>query len=244
MIGLSSLARTETRLFLRDRIPVAFVVTHPALVLAALGAIPALREPSEKFGGLRFIEFFAPSLLVVSVALLGMQVLPVGLVTYRERGVLRRFAATPASPAGVLLVQLVINLVAAVVASVLMVAVAVLLLDVPMPRDPLGFAVAFALGVAAAFALGLVVAAMAPRTKVATGIGTVLFMVAMLFGGVYLPKFLLPDLILRIGEFVPPGVGAISDAWLGNGPQPAQLVGMAVIALAATLAAVRFFRWE
>lgn len=244
MIGLSTLARTETKLFLRDRIPVAFVVTHPALILALLGAIPALREPSATFGGRPFIEFFAPSLLVVSVALLGMQVLPVGLVTYRERGVLRRFAATPASPSGVLLVQLGINLAAAVVASVLMLAVAVLFLGLPLPRDPLGFLLAFALGTAAAFGLGLTVAATAPRAKVATGIGTVLFILAMLFGGVYLPKFLLPDLMLRIGEFVPPGVGAISDAWLGNGPQPAQLVGMAVIALAATLAAVRFFRWE
>jgi ABC-2 type transport system permease protein len=88
------------------------------------------------------------------------------------------------------------------------------------------------------------VAAVAPRARVATGIGTVVFMVTQFFAGVYLPKFLLPDVIVRIGEFVPPGIGAFQGAWTGAGADPVQLAAMAVIGVVATGLAARFFRWE
>lgn len=62
------------------------------------------------FGGLRFTEYFAPSLLAISIAMLGLQTPPTGLATYREKGILRRLSATPMPPSAMLLVQLLINL--------------------------------------------------------------------------------------------------------------------------------------
>ncbi len=66
----------------------------------------------------------------------------------------------------------------------------------------------------------------------------------MFFGGVYVPRELLPDLVVRIGDVTPPGVQALKDAWIGSGPHPLQLVAMASIAGVAGLAASRLFRWE
>lgn len=60
----------------------------------------------------------------------------------------------------------------------------------------------------------------------------------------YLPKFLLPEVIVRIGDYVPPGIGAFQAAWLGEGPAPDQLAAMAAVALLSTVAAARFFRWD
>lgn len=94
------------------------------------------------------------------------------------------------------------------------------------------------------FALGLVIAVRGPRARVATGAGSVLFLLSQFFAGVYLPKFLLPDAIVWFGEFVPPGIGAFQGAWLGDGPDLLQLAVMAAIAVAATATAARFFRWE
>ncbi len=81
------------------------------------------------------------------------------------------------------------------------------------------------------FALGLLIAALAPRARTATGIGALAFMVTQFFAGVYLPKFLLPDVIVRIGDFVPPGIGAFKDAWIGDGADPLPLAVMALIAV-------------
>jgi ABC-2 type transport system permease protein len=244
MTALTTLARTETRLFLRDPVTVLVAVLLPTVVLAGLGAIPALREPAAVFGGLRFTDYFAPSLLAVSIAVLGMQNLPTGLATYREKGILRRLSATPMRPSAVLFVQLLINVVTAAAGTIVMVAVAVGVFDVPLPRHPLGFLAAFVLGTSAVFGVGLLVAALAPRARVATGVGTVLFMLSMFFAGVYLPKFLLPGVITAIGEYIPPGIDAFQVAWLGDGPAPLQLAVMAVIAVATTATAAKFFRWE
>jgi ABC-2 type transport system permease protein len=239
-----TLVRAEVRLWARDPGNALFGILLPALILAGLGAVPALREPSEIAGGMRFIEYFAPSLLAVSIAVLGVQAFPVGLATYREKGILRRLSLTPVPPSTLLVAQLVINLVAALVGALLMVAVAVAVFGVPFPRHPALFVAVLVIGSAAMFALGLVVAAFAPRAKTATAIGTVLFMLTQFFAGVYLPKFLLPEAVVAIGEFVPPGIGAFTGAWLGDGPDPVQLGVLALIAVAATAVAARFFRWE
>jgi ABC-2 type transport system permease protein len=69
-------------------------------------------------------------------------------------------------------------------------------------------------------------------------------MLTQFFAGVYLPKYLLPEVVGRIGEFVPPGIGAFQGSWTGDGPAPLQLAVMAVIAVVAAAVAGRFFRWE
>jgi ABC-2 type transport system permease protein len=61
---------------------------------------------------------------------------------------------------------------------------------------------------------------------------------------VFLPRTLLPDLLVTIGTYTPPGVQALQDAWTGAGPQPLQLVIMAAVAGVAGLVAARIFRWE
>lgn len=69
-------------------------------------------------------------------------------------------------------------------------------------------------------------------------------MVVMFFGGVYLPRFLLPEFLARIGDYTPPGVQALLDAWTGTPPQPLHLAIMAVVALGAGAAAAKLFRWK
>ena len=56
-----------------------------------------------------------------------------------------------------------------------------------------------------------------------------MFFVVMFLGGVYLPRVYLPDILIRIGDFTPPGVQGLQDAWLGTAPQVAPLLGMALL---------------
>jgi len=79
--------------------------------------------------------------------------------------VLRRLSTTPMRPSNLLVAQLLITLVATVVATGLLVAVAHLVFGIPLPAHPLGFLVAIAAGTSAVFALGLVIAAVAPRAR-------------------------------------------------------------------------------
>ncbi|MDQ2585363.1 ABC transporter permease [Saccharothrix yanglingensis] len=234
----------EWKLFLREPVMVAFAIAFPTVLLLVLGAIPALRTPDPEFGDLRFIDHYVGTLVVISFAFLGLNKLPQTVATYREKGVLRRFSTTPVHPAKLLVAQVVVNVAAGAVSVVLLMAVCKLVFGIDLPHHPLGFLVTCLLGMLSLSALGLLVAAWAPNARAAGGWATVVFMLIMFFGGAYLPRMLLPDLLNTIGDHLPPGVGALQASWLGAAPDPVHLGVLALVTLVAGTVAAKSFRWE
>jgi ABC-2 type transport system permease protein len=247
----------EGKLFLREPMSVLFGVLFPTVILLVLGAVPALREPSEDFDGARFVEFWAPTALVIGLAILGLQHIPGVVAGYRQNGILRRMSTTPVNPVQLLVAQLIIVLTAATAAAVLLIVTAWLVLDVPLPDQPVGFAAAFLVGYAAVLAIGMLIAAVAPNERAANGLAIFAFMMVMFAGGVYLPRFLMPEFLIRLGDYTPPGVQALLETWSGDAavtatvgaeaggaPQLVQLGIMALVAVAAGGAAAKLFRWE
>lgn len=244
MPTLYKLVVTEARLFLREPMAVLFGLLFPAALLLALGAIPILREPAPEFDGQRFVAVFAPSALVLGIGVVALQHVPNVIAGYREHGVLRRLSTTPVHPGKLLVAQLLVALAAVVVSSALLIGSAWLVLDVSPPRHPLGFVLALIVGFGSVLAVGTLIAALAPNQRAATGLSTLAYMVTMFAGGVFLPRFLMPDGLARIGEVVPPGVQAMLDTWNGAAPSPLHLGIMAVVAVVAGVAAAKLFRWE
>jgi ABC-2 type transport system permease protein len=240
---LTKITAIEARLFFREPGVWLLTILLPTIVLVVVGLMFG-RQPDPALGGRRWIDIFAPSMVVMTLAILGVNTLPGRLVKYREKGVMRRLSTTPASPRSLLIGQLAVNMGVAVVSLVLLIVVGNLVLQVPLPKDPIGFAIAFLLGMSALFALGLLVAAVAPTPGVATALFVPLFALVMFLGGVYLPRMLLPELLIRIGDYTPPGIQALLDAWSGTSPQPAQLAVMGLITVVAGTVAARRFRWE
>jgi ABC-2 type transport system permease protein len=115
---------------------------------------------------------------------------------------------------------------------------------IAVPNHPLAFALTFLLGLSSLSALGMLVAALAPTARAAGGLAWVLFVLVMFVGGVYVPRFVLPHFLVVLGNYVPPGVQALQDAWLGAAPSPLYLAIMAAITLVAGALAARVFRWE
>lgn len=244
MHTFTKITTTEAKLFLRSPLMALAGVLLPAVLLLAIGAIPGMTEPSEAAGGGRFIDAWVPSLIVVSLAMLALQSIPAAVATYREQGVLKRLATTPVHPANLLGAQLLIHVVVALVGIGLVLGLARVVFDVPMPKHPLQFAVTLLLGVVSVFALGLVTASVAGTAKSAGGLAMVSFVPIMFFGGVYLPRPLLPEVLRRIGDYVPPGSQPLQDAWVGTGVQPLQLVVLAAFAVGGTALATKLFRWR
>ena len=234
----------EARLLAREPAPWLAGLLLPTIVLLAVGALFPPQGPDSALGGQRYLDLFAPSMVVLSLASLGVNTLPGRLARYRERGVLRRLSTTPASPAALLAAQLIVNSAVAIAAVVLLIAVGNVAFAVPIPKDLIGFAAAFMLGMSSLFALGLLVAAIAPTTGAASAMFLPLFVAVMFLGGVYLPRWLLPDVIVRIGDFAPPGVQSLLSAWSGTPLDLLPLVVMAAITVVAGAVAARSFRWE
>ena len=240
---LTNIIKVETRLFFREPGVWLLTILLPTIVLVVVGLLFGVKaDPS--LGGQRWIDIFAPSMVVMTLAILGVNTMPARLVKYREKGVMRRLSTTPASARSVLIAQLVVNMGVAVVSLVVLMVVGNVVLEIPFPKDLIGFAVAFLLGMSALFALGLLVAAVAPTAGIASALFVPLFALVMFLGGVYLPRQMLPDLLIRIGDYTPPSVQALLDAWSGTPPQLAQLAAMGLITVVAGAAAARRFRWE
>jgi ABC-2 type transport system permease protein len=244
MNQMRALILTEAKLVFREPITWLAAIALPTVILLIFGNVFGTSEPDPALGGLRFIEVFVPSLVVITVGTLGIQTLPIRLATYREKGVLRRLSTTPVRPVRLLIAQLAIYMTTAVIALVLLVAVANLAFGVPLPRQPLYYVAAFLLGMGSLFAIGLLVAALAPSSRAATAVAIPMFFVVMFLGGVYLPRVYLPDILVTIGDFTPPGVQGLQDAWLGTVPQVAPLLGMGLLTVVVGVLAVRLFRWE
>ncbi|MCA2219060.1 ABC transporter permease [Jidongwangia harbinensis] len=237
---------SELKLSLREPLLLFFSFAFPTILIVILGSIPSFREPSEEYGGLRTIDLYVPIALALIQAMLGLQSTPQVLATYREKGILRRLATTPAHPMALLGAQLVMSLLTAVASAALVLIVGRFAFDVPFPRYFLLFTLCFMLSAAAVFSVGIFLAAVVPSGKAAAGIGGLLFFPLMFFAGLWVPRQNLPDVLNRIGDFTPLGAGqrAIQEAAAGTWPAAiavAVLVGYVVV---FGLAAAKLFRWE
>lgn len=250
---LTKITATETRLMLRDFATPFFGVVFPPLLLAGVSLIsPGFTEPIDdpeappELLGVRMVEVYVPVVLAVAIATVALTLLPAYLATYRQRGVLRRIAATPASPRDLLTAQLLINLGFLFVGALATVLVGVYAFDVPWPTNPIGVLAVFVLAMAATGAVGLIIAALAPNGTVASGVGTGLFFVAMLFSGVWTPGDAMPSGLRAVADFTPFGAAAeaLNDTWDGGWPSLLHIVVLIGWAIVAGSFAARVFRWE
>lgn len=237
---------SELRLFLREPMQVFWILAFPSILVIILGSIPSFREPTADLGGARVIDLYVGIAIILTLASLGLQVAPLVLATYRERGILRRLATTPARPAALLGAQLVMSIGTAIVSGALVLVIGRVVFDVALPRQIAGFVLAFLLTAGAAFALGLLVAAVAPNGKAANTIGTLCFFPLMFFAGLWTPREAFPGLLRTISDLTPLGAGerALAAAMSGQWPAWGSLTVLVAYVLVFGLAAARLFRWE
>ena len=240
------LTRTELKLAVRDPMFTFFVLLFPTLLVVILGCIPAFRVPEPGLGGGRVIDLYVGIAVALNLAILALQTMPAVLATYREKGILRRFATTPVSPLLLLAAQLAMSLVCAIASTALVLAVGRIVFDVPLAGQFAGFVLAFLLSAAGVLAIGLVIAALAPTGKAGNGIGTLLFFPSMFFAGLWTPREVMPAILQRIGDFTPLGAGerALNDAMTGHWPNLLSVTVLVAYLVVFGALARRFFRWE
>lgn len=241
MSAQTKLAVTELKLYLREPAAVSATMGLPLLIVVSFGL---LVHPGSNTDSI--VTYFPGMAIAFSLAILSLNLLPSILAGYREKGILRRLATTPVHPSKLLVAQLAVSMVVAVAMAAVVVVVGRFAIGFSVPAQLPGFLLAFVLGALSLFAVGLLIAAVAPSSRAATGIGMLVFFLNMFAGGVFVPRETLPDFLNRVGDFVPLGAAMTSmrDAWSGTFPQPLHLLVMATITVVFGLAAARLFRWE
>ena len=90
--AVGRLVRAELKLMTRDPLVLTFVFAFPIVTMLIIGGAFGT-APNPGFDHVNPAHWYVASYLTVVIAATGLVMLPVHLASYRERGVLRRFAA-------------------------------------------------------------------------------------------------------------------------------------------------------
>lgn len=241
-----AIARNEARLAWRQPAGAIAAISISLVIMVIFGELPVFKQPSSRLDGLSPFQIYIPILISFSVGLLAFLSLPGPLVSYREQGILRRLSVTPVPAAWILAAQLAVQALVMLIATALIVTVGVAFFGQHTPGNEGGFLLAVILSIAAAFAIGLFIAAVAPTSSAARGIGTVVFYPLVFFSGLYYPVQLMPGVVLDVSHLTPLGaaVQAIEYPMYGQFPPTLGLLVLTAYALVFGFLARRFFRWE
>lgn len=240
-----AMIRSEGKLLLRNPGVVLWTAILPVVAAIVLGAIPATRTPTSYLGGSSFFSVYQPVLVLFVIGLLAIQAMPDVLTRYRELGVLKRLRTTPVSPALLLIAQMVL-IMAVSIGCVLLMVVLPPIFGAPWPTNIVAFLLSFLLGAWAFLGVGMVIASLFRNSKVAAGFGTLLFFVLQFFAGLWIQRPAMPTWMRQISDFTPSGAAsaALADSSAGHWPQLLHIGVMIAWGIAASLVAVRTFKWE
>jgi ABC-2 type transport system permease protein len=216
------------------------------MLTVLFGELPVFHHASASYGGITPFDAYVPVLAAFSLAMLALLGLPIPLTSYRELGVLRRLSTTPVPPSWLLPAQALVQLCVAVTALAIIFVISIVAFGAPVPKSPGGLLVSVMLSIAGLFPIGLMIAAMSRTAGAANVIGRLTFFPMMFFAGLWLPRALMPPVLLDISNYSPlgPAVQAFQDSMLSGFPSVQPLLVLAGYAVVFGFLAKRFFRWE
>src|SRR6202034_247459 len=159
--AVGRLVRTELKLMLREPLTVVFVFVFPVVTMLIIGGSFGT-TPTVAFDWVNPSQWYVASYLTVVIAATGLIMVPVHLASYRELGILRRFAAAGFPRWSFAVAEVVTGLVAIMVGSVVLLAVAAPVYGLPSAHHLIPVLLGFGLGSVAFVAIGVVLGTVLP----------------------------------------------------------------------------------
>jgi ABC-type transport system involved in cytochrome c biogenesis permease component len=236
-----TLARVRLRLALRSRVALFFSFILPLSVLFVYAAVFGPRDP-------RAVGYVLAAVLALTVmgSFWGMSA---QLVSFRERGILRRFRLAPVGAGAMLGSSIISNFFLILPTIILEFLIARWVFGMKSWGNLWGVLALVTLGTATFSALGLIVASVTNSLQETQVINNVIWMCFLFLSGATIPLPAMPDWVQRAAVFLP-------ATYLVTGLQQALLRGTAlhdvaadILALAGTFVVAFFlsrqlFRWE
>ncbi len=247
MKTFKTLFLTETKLMIRDMNNLIFGVGFSVIFAIIMGMIMG-DKPAFEGADYSFIEQSFGAVVAIGIGATGLMGLPLALADYRHKKILRRFLVTPVSPAMLLLVQFIVNLLVSLLCLVLVYMVYALFFDFDMAGSFLFFILAYLLVLLSIYSIGMMLASVSPNIKTANLLCCAFYFPMFFFSGATLPYEIMPTALRNASDILPltQGIKLMKVTSLGlpveNMIFPIML--MIVLAVVCILLSIRFFRWE
>jgi ABC-2 type transport system permease protein len=252
-------AGVELRQFWRERDAVIFIFAYPILMLAIFSTVFGNETQGSAGADVDFARYFLPGMIATGVILTSFQSLAIAIAVERDDGTLRRLRATPLPVTAYFLGKVLLTLATSVVQTAVLLAVAALAFDVPLPTDPgrwATFAWVFVLGTATGTVCGVAFSSLPRSGRSASAVVTPVVLILQFTSGVFFAFYALPGWMQTAASLFP-------LKWLAQGMRsvflPEEMVvletsgswqhGATAAVLGAWLVAalvigVRTFRWR
>jgi ABC-2 type transport system permease protein len=197
----------------------------------------------------RYIDFLVPGLLALTIMQISIAGSGYNIVEYRRKGILKRLFVTPIRSGHFIGGLVISRLVITVLQVLFLLAVAVVLLDVPVVGNLFELLALIVIGSSIFLSLGFWMGSLAKTQQAIMLLGNLVTLPQIFLSGVFFSIDAMPELLQPIARLLPLSfvVSSVREV-IVNGLSIAQqiptMVGLVVwLAVALTLA-IRFFRWK
>ena len=246
MKTFKTMLKNELKLSLRGMDMVIFAICMPLVVLIILGMIYG-NKPAFEGAEYSFLEQSFGALITIAICAGGVMGLPLVVSDYRDKKILKRFKVTPVSPAMILLVQVMIYTIYSLVSLLLLFFTAKIFFGLQMYGNLLYFIGGYLLVIISIFSIGMMVGGIAPNTKIAGVLASLLYFPMLIFSGATLPYEVMPKTLQKVADVLPltQGIKPLKAASLGL---PIDSVFLPILIMAALAAicigvSIKFFKW-
>jgi len=247
MKTFKKMLETELKLSLRGVDMIIFAICFPLVILIILGIIYG-NKPAFDGAEFSFLEQSFGALATISICAGGVMGLPLVVSDYRSKHILKRYKVTPVSPSLILLVQVIIYTLYSIVSLLLLYLVASLLFGYQFKGSIISFLGGYLLVIVSMFSIGMMVGGIAPNTKIAGIIASILYFPMLIFSGATLPYEVMPPILQKAADWLPltQGIKLLKTASLGTATQNAiaPTIVMLIIVAVCTAVSIKYFKWE
>ena len=239
-----SMYRVEQRIFLRTPDVILFNLAMPLITLILISLITGSKDAADS--GLTYLQSSYVALSTVGICCSAFMSIPISIVEYRSRGVLRRMYCSPCSPARLMACDTLASGVMAVISTLILTFAAVVFFGYRMSGNVLIYIGCWLTTLAAMFSIGLMVASLCRTTKSMNVVTSLRYFPMLLLSGATIPVEIFPEWLQSTAKLMPLGVGIdmLKSVSMGCYDIMVQTAILGAITVVCGAIAIKTFRWE
>ena len=239
------LYQIEQKLFFRSPDVFIFNLCMPVVVLGVIGMIAGDKVSGES--GMTYLQSAFASLTAVGICCSAFMSIPIVIVDYRDKKILKRLYCSPCSPVWILAADTMCSAVMSALSAIFVAVAAGLFFGYRMEGNMLLFAGTWLVTLVSMFSIGLMVAGLCRTVKSMNIVTSLLYFPMLLFSGATIPAEVFPAGVRAVIKWMPLGIGidTLKKVSIGclDGIRISVII-LLVIAVICTSVAVKTFRWE
>ncbi|WP_042352649.1 ABC transporter permease [Bacillus massiliigorillae] len=240
-----TMLKIEGKLVWRGLDILIFGILFPIILSVLFGYLMS-NNPTDN--GTSMFELSYPAVVTIGVLATGVMGVPLTIAYYRNRGILKRFQVTPASPLHILLAQGFIQFVAAIVSLIGVTLVYTGLFNYDMQGSWALFLCAYLFVLIAMYSIGILIGSIVPDQKSANLWSSIVYFSMLLFSGATIPYEIMPIFVQKIMDLLPlsQGIHLMKQQSIGE-PISSSLFAVTVLSICIIVGlglAKKFFKWK